>query len=134
MELQRDYVEGYKEKYQEWLAKYSPEFLEYDEEGGTNFLKAQSTPNEFVWTEHGTCEDTMVSAGFKFFGDPPRCCWDTYGWYISEVSSENTSPDDYESYRTSMYAECECYVEETEEGKEGCEDCDGTGWMTYYFD
>ena len=130
----REDIKEYQEEYEGWLAKYSPEFLEYDGENGTNFLKAKNTPNEFVWTDHGTCEDNMVSAGFNFFGDPARCCWDTHGWYISEVSSGNTSPADYEAYKVSMYAKCECYNEETEEGVPDCKECYGEGWMTYWFD
>ena len=127
-------MEGYRQDYNNWLKEYEPEFLEYDTEGGPNFLKAKSTPNEFIWTAHGTCEDDQVSAGFHFFGDPVRCCWDTYGWYISKVSSGNTSPDDYEVYRESFYGQCKCYNEETEEGKPDCETCDGDGWYTEYFD
>ena len=75
----------------------------------------------------------MVSSGFHFFGDPPRCCWDTYGWHISKTSSGN-SEDDYEAYKESFYCECECYDEETESGKERCEICYGDGWKTEYFD
>jgi hypothetical protein len=130
----REDIKEYQKEYEEWYEKYSPEFLEYDGENGPNFLKAKNTPNEFVWTDHGTCEDNMVSAGFHFFGDPARCCWDTHGWYISEVSSGNTSTDDYEAYKVNMYAECECYNEETEEGTPDCQECYGDGWRTYWFD
>ena len=130
--MERHEVEEYRSEYEEWEKKYSPEFLEYGEEGDANFTKAQNTPNEFVWTNHGTCEDEAVSAGFHFFGDPPSCCWNTYGWYISKVSSGNTGT--YESYKSSAFAKCECYVEETEEGKPGCETCEGDGWYTAYFD
>jgi len=133
--MQKDDVTKYHKEYEAWEKEYSPmEFLEYDGEGGENYLKAQNTPNEFVWTDHGTCEDNMVSAGFHFFGDPARCCWDTHGWYISKVSSGNTSIDHYESYRSSYHAECECYKEETDSGDENCEDCGSSGWRTYWFD
>jgi hypothetical protein len=133
--MQKDDVTKYHKEYEAWEKEYSPmEFLEYDGEGGENYLKAQNTPNEFVWTDHGTCEDNMVSAGFHFFGDPVRCCWDTHGWYISKVSSGNTSIDHYESYRSNYYAECECYKEETDSGDENCEDCWSSGWRTYWFD
>ena len=128
-------AEGYRSEYENWFKEYSPmEFLEYGKQGDENFLKAQDTPNEFVWTSHGTCEDAQTSAGFHFFGDPARCCWDTYGWYISKVSSGNTSSDSYEAYKESFYGQCKCYNEETEEGKPDCETCDGDGWYTEDFD
>lgn len=125
---------SYKQAHDDWQSKYSPEWLEYDKEGGPNFLRAKSTPNEFVWTAHGTCEDAMITSGFKFFGDPPRCCWDTFGWYISKISSGNTTEDKYESYRLSMYTECDCFNDETEEGKLDCNNCSGEGWITHWFD
>jgi len=133
--MDKDYIQEFREEYEQWSKKYSPlEFLEYGEEGDENYLKAQNTPWEFVWTNHGTCEDDMVTAGFHFFGDPPSCCWSTYGWFVSKVSSGHTSDESYESYYDSRYGECECYNEETEEGKEDCEDCYGEGHRTYYFD
>jgi hypothetical protein len=133
--MNRDSLEQHRQAYNNWEQKYSPNtFLEYDGPDGANFNTAKNTPNEHVWTEHGTCEDPMITAGFHFFGEPVRCCWDTYGWYITETSSGNTNPDDYESYKTGMYAECECYNEETETGNENCQQCEGQGWTNYYFD
>jgi hypothetical protein len=133
--MQRDSLKSYEAEYAAWENEYSPmEFFEYDGENGENFTKVKSMPNEFVWTAHGTCDGDMVSAGFHFFGSPPSCCWDTYGWYVSKVSSGNMSPQDFESYKTSYYCECECYDEDTEEGSPECEKCDGEGWLTHYFD
>jgi hypothetical protein len=131
----RDDLNQSRSEYEAWFKTYSPmEFFEYDGEEGDNFSKVKRTPNQFVWTAHATCENEAVSAGFHFFGDPPSCCWNTFGWYVSEVSSDNMSPEDFESYQSSFYCECECYNEETEEGSPDCAECDGEGWRTHYFD
>lgn len=123
----------YKEIYKEWLEEYGPfEYIEYDGPEGPNHLKVKEMDTEYVWTAHGTCEDDSVSNGYNFFGDPPRCCWSTYGWYVSKRQHPK---DDFYSVRESFYTHCECNPDgENDEGTPDCEKCEGEGFLTYYFD
>jgi len=131
----RDDLFKHRKAYRDWERKYEPlEFYDYDGVDGENMKKVQTIPNEYVWTAHATCDNEQVSAGFHFFGDPPSCCWSTFGWYVSKTASRNKTTDDFEAYNSSYYCECKCFNEETEEGNPDCELCEGEGWRTHYFD
>jgi len=52
------------------------------------------------------------------------------GYYITEVPWD----DEYDYALLSVETECECYDEETGEGKDECNECEGYGMVTKYVD
>lgn len=121
-----------KEFYEQWYKDFSPMYyIEYDSENGPAMQKAKMINPRMIWTAHGTCENDQVSAGFMFFGDPPRCCWTTYGWYVSQKAWREEM-----SVETAYYTWCDqCNPEgENDEGNADCKECEGEGHVNYFFD
>ena len=120
--------EDYQELYNDWVKQYRPvKYLEYTQEN-LELIKKQDESH--VWTDHDTCEDSQLSAGFHFFGDPPRCCWVTHGWHITEIAHSG----EFERVNVSAYLPCECYDNENDSWNEDCDKCDGEGHINHYFD
>jgi len=128
----------YAEQRKQWEKSYKPvKFVEYSAE---NYKNMKSQDPRYVWTEHDTCDGSYLTAGFHFFGDPPFCCWTTFGWHIAEVASISE-----DTVVTSAFIPCSvcnpdgegdgdpnCEGPEIPEGADGgeCED----GWVQWYFD
>jgi hypothetical protein len=145
--------------------EYAAYVSEWVEEYGIDFLKSVSNEemtqeqhdmlvelnkNNLVWTEHGTCEDSMYTPGFRVIGDcslldqkAGGCgCWQSYAYHIG------TAPwiDENESVLCTVYIPCEvCNPEgEAEDFPDGCPgpetpvgadrgDCE-EGFVHWYFD
>lgn len=121
-------VEEYQEEYNDWVKKYRPvKFVEYSPE---NLKLMEKQDPRYVWTDHDTCEDSMLTSGFHFYGDPPRCCWSTHGWHIVEVANEA----EYDTVNVSAYLPCKCYNEDEDTWDEECKECEGEGHINHYFD
>lgn len=133
-------VQSYVNEYKEWQETYRPiKFVEYSEE---NLKLMEGQDPLYVWTDHDTCENSQMTSGLHFFGDPPSCCWTTHGWHIVEVANES----DYDSVAISAYLPCPvCNEDGDGEGAEDCvgpEPIDGAemsngcedGWIQWYFD
>jgi len=121
-------AEQYQEAYNDWVKTYRPvKFVEYSADN-LELMKKQDP--RYVWTDHDTCENSKLSAGFHFFGDPPSCCWVTHGWHIVEVAHG----DYYDDVDISAYLPCECYDSHQDEWNAECNKCDGEGHIQYYFD
>ena len=123
-------------RYEAWSDVYGPfEVIEFDFEGGPNFLRAKALDGLYLWTHHGTCEDSLVTGGFHFFGDPASCCWDTYAWLLASVPRDEDE-DPNVQFNTSFYGECVCFDVEFEVGDPDCvvPGCEGEGWVRHYFD
>ena len=96
----------------------------------------------FYWTEHGTCEDDMVSEGIQLMGDIGQLdqvasgcgCWQTRGFY----RGTKYPMDDF--VRVAMYRICEsCDPDESkyeagESGDTDCSKCYGDISYTEYFE
>ncbi len=125
--------EDYQTMWNEWYEDYGiKEFIEFSDE---NWEKVQKMDPHLVWTNHSTCEDEQVSAGASLFKN--SCCWDTFGWYIASEAWEGDPDNHYESINASAYLPCpKCNPDGEDDGVEGCDepDCDGTGFINYYFD
>ena len=115
--------------WQEWENKFKPIknhfrdpqheeiiFETYGEE--LEFVKSQDP--RYVWTNiQGDMSDLIV-AGYAYVN--------RLHYYITEVPWENE--DDYALL--SVEVECECYDEESGEGKPDCIECEGYGLVTNY--
>jgi hypothetical protein len=78
--------------------------------------------NKHVWTWiQGDMSDLIV-AGYHYVN--------RLGYYITEVPWD----DEYDYALLSVETECECYDEETGEGKDECPECEGYGLVTKYVD
>ena len=113
-----------------WEAKFKPiknemvadpdqqMFETYGEE--LDFVCTQD--NKYVWTWiQGDMSDLIV-AGYHYVN--------RLGYYITEVPWD----DEYDYALLSVEEECECYDEETGEGKDECPECEGYGLVTKYVD
>lgn len=114
--------------YKAWVEEHKPgEFIEKGDEEGYERLKKMKP--EYIATDHDTCENSWLDVGIHEFS-PTNCCWHEHGWYILEVPGE---VDDYVEY--SNYDVCvECNAGGDDDGDPECENCEGDGWKTYYFD
>lgn len=125
-------AEDYQESWNDWYETY--EIGEYIENSEENFKKVQEMDPHYVWTSHSTCEDEQVTNGVYIFD---RCCWETFGWYVGKKPWEGDPETHFESYNASAYLPCTiCNPDgEEEEGfNEECEECNGDGWATHFFD
>ena len=78
--------------------------------------------NKYVWTWiQGDMSDLIV-AGYHYVN--------RLGYYITEVPWD----DEYDYALLSVEIECDCYDEETGEGKDECPECEGYGMVTKYVD
>ena len=126
-------AEELQEEFNAWLAKYGPhEYLETSEE---NLEKVKAINTRLVWTDHGTCEDPKVTNGFYEFTGGNCGCWEGYGWYV--MTKPWDGPDDYfESVQVGAYLPCTVCNRsgEEEEYDEECSECEGEGYVNYFFD
>jgi hypothetical protein len=80
------------------------------------------TDSKYIWTWiQGDMSDLIV-AGYHYVN--------RLGYYITEVPWE----DEYDYALLSVEVECDCYDEETGEGKDECMECEGYGMVTKYVD
>lgn len=140
--MRDEQVEAFVNEYAEWQNTYRPvKYVEYTEE---NLKKMEKQDPRYVWTDHDTCEDSHITPGFHFFGSPPRCCWTTHGWHITEVAHAGESVTD--PVYSTAYLTCPvCNADGDGEGVENCpgpdkidgaETSDGCedGYIQWYFD
>jgi hypothetical protein len=80
----------------------------------------QKADNKYIWTYLQGDMSDLICAGYHYVN--------RLGYYISSIPWENE--DDY--VLLSVQKECECYDEETGEGKEDCLECEGYGMITEY--
>lgn len=110
-----------------WAEKYKPiknHFRSYDEfmfeTYGDDVEFVQNYDPRYVWTNvQGDMSDLIV-AGYAYVN---RLCY-----YITEIPWE----DDMTTALLSVERECECYDDETGDGKEDCQLCEGYGLVTEY--
>jgi hypothetical protein len=80
------------------------------------------TDSKYIWTLiQGDMSDLIV-AGYHYVN--------RLGYYITEVPWE----DEYDYALISVEIKCECYDEETGEGKDECFECEGSGLVAKYVD
>lgn len=115
----------------EWEAKYKPianhlvkspdqlMFETYGEE--LEFVKSKIDSNQ-VWTYADGDMSSFIFAGFGIVN--------RLGYYVTEIPWETGD----EFILLSEEVECECYDEESGEGKEDCTECEGYGLVTKYVD
>jgi hypothetical protein len=100
-----------------------------------------------VWTEHGTCEDTMVSPGLTLVGDiavlgqkSSGCgCWQAYTFYIAGEPYGGDKDSSTDWVFASAYLPCSiCNPAGENEDEDSynpeCEECEGEGFANHYFD
>lgn len=114
----------------EWKGKYHPiknhfgsdphqdSFETYGEEW--EFVKSQDPKYVWTWIQGDMCE--LIIAGYHHDG--------RLGYYITELPWE----DEHRYALLSAEVECECYDEETGEGKEDCDECEGWGYVTKHLE
>ena len=117
-------------KYAEWEEKYKPvknHLIAHEdimfETYGQELEYVQSVDPLRVWTLLDGEGRSGIYSGQHWVN--------RLGYYITEVAFDET--DDIEII-LSTEEECSCYDEDTCEGKEGCEDCEGSGWKVIYPD
>lgn len=115
----------------EWEEKYKPipnpfkdyqdqlMFETYGEE--YEFVKTKIDSQQ-VWTYVDGDMSSLIMAGFGIVN--------RIGYYVTEIPWE----DSMDYVLLSVEEECECYDEETCEGKPDCELCEGYGLVTKYVD
>ena len=110
-----------------FVDKYKPinnKFLKHDdkmyETFGQEVEYIQNHDPKYVWTLVSGDMCDLVVAGYAYVN--------RLGYYVTEVPWENE--EDY--VLISVEKECECYDEETGEGKEDCQLCEGYGLITEY--
>lgn len=124
--------EEYQEAFNEWMLMY--EYVEYIEFSDENWEKVQKMDTRLIWTDHGTCENPMVTSGARLYGG--RCCWDTYGWYVMKHPWWGEEEDTYISVESGAYLPCPICNRDAEDENinPDCEECEGDGHVNYFFD
>lgn len=109
------------EKYKPIPNKFSkqPDELMY-ETYGEEVEFVQKADNRYIWTYVDSDMCSLLLAGYHYVN--------RLGYYITEVpwTDEDTT------VLLSVERECECYDDETGEGKEDCPECEGYGLVTEY--
>lgn len=90
---------------------------------GDEFDFIQAQDRNHVWTGVQDGLTDLIVPGYAYMN--------RFGYYITEVPWEE-SEDVY--VLLSVETECECYDEETGEGKEDCPICDGDGLKKKYLE
>lgn len=142
----------YQEEFDDW-------FELYDIQLDRTIVADEATPEQMsmleeldkknlVWTEHGTCEDEMISPGLTILGDfaltgqkATGCgCWQTYCFYVAaEPYDDSVREDSSQWIYASVHLPCsKCNPKGENEDEESydpdCEECEGEGFATHYFD
>jgi hypothetical protein len=119
--------------FQSWHNEYGiVEYVDFTEDGEA---RVSNLDEHLVWTDHGTCENNQISNGFRVYGGSGCGCWQTYGWYIA------TNPwvgldSEFISIDTEGSSSCEVCNEDGEDEaiNPECKECEGEGYVHYYFD
>ena len=115
----------------EWEAKYkpipnpfvkSPDQLMFETYGEEYEFVKTKIDSQQVWTYVDGDMSSLIMAGFGIVN--------RIGYYVTEIPWE----DSMDYVLLSVEEECECYDEETCEGKPDCELCEGYGLVTKYVD
>jgi hypothetical protein len=112
----------------EWAEKYKPikNPFRHDQEEvmfetyGEELDFVRNRGNEYIWTWSQGDQCDIISAGYHFVN--------RLGYYITEVPWTN----EHDYCLLSEEIECECYDDETCEGKPDCDKCEGYGLITKY--
>lgn len=127
-----DTVEELYEQYTDWLKYYKIDLdktIIHDEMTAKDkaLLEALDEKN-LVWTQHGTCEDEVISGSFKIFGDcqltgqeSSGCgCFQSQAYYIASVPHDGS--EEYTYIPVSSYLPCSlCNADGEGEGDPDCE-------------
>lgn len=129
-----------RDEFTDWQEEYGiGEFLENTAE---NRAKLEQMDPHLLWTDHGTCEDEQVTAGYHIFSEH-SCCWDNYGWYIASIPWVGDVDSTHISYKVGAYLPCpSCNPDgESEDHVDDCPgdeefpDCEcSDGHINYYWD
>lgn len=137
-------AQEYKEQYQEWVKEYGIDFtksVEHDTMTQEQYdMLSKLNEDGLVWTEHGTCEDTFITEGFKIFGScslldqkASGCgCWQSYAYYIG---NKVCSTDWIQITASLPCSICNPDGEDEEDSFDpDCEECEGEGYAHHWFD
>jgi hypothetical protein len=108
----------------QWAEKYKPIENGPDEEMfetyGADLDRVNSEEPNHIWTwvQGDMCD--VILAGYHYVN--------RLGYYITEVPWTN----EHDYCLLSEEVQCECYDDETEEGKPDCVQCEGYGLITKY--
>lgn len=73
------------QRYSSWVDTYGPfEWVQFNEEGDADYVKASSVESALVWTEFHTGEHIEAVSGFA----GPSGHWDLHGWYLASHPRE----------------------------------------------
>lgn len=121
---------GFAKEYQgweEWATKFKPKknhlrdhAEQMYETYGEDYEYIQSLDPKYVWTNVQSDMADLLVAGVAYVN---RLCY-----YVCEVPWEDAD----DTCLLSVEVECECYDEETGEGKDDCQICQGYGLQTMY--
>ncbi len=109
-----------------WAEKFKPKDNHFNGQGkmyetyGEEYEYVKSIHPNFVWTLVDGDMSSYIVAGMAYVN--------RIGYYITE----NHWQDDNDACLLSVETECECYDEDTCEGTEDCENCEGYGYVTNY--
>ena len=120
-----------RQKFALWNEEHGPfEWIEFDEEDGPNFQRAQGADPTLVWTDYHDEENLVVLNGFHFWSK-----YEVHGWHIARkpwIFPEGHA----EIIQCSWYGHCNCFDEASGSGDPDCEEfgCSGEGFRDYYFE
>lgn len=142
-------AEDYQGFYNEWIEDYDVDIskaISTDEMTQEQYeMLVELDKQNLVWTEHGTCEDNMISPGLTLVGDiallnqkASGCgCWQAWTFYIAGEPYEDSSSNDWVFASVNL----PCSVcnpggenEDEESYNSECEECEGEGFANHYFD
>jgi len=104
------------------LTKY-PDEISFETFGAEVEFVQSKVDERLVWTWLDADMCSVISNGYHYVN--------RLSYFVCEVPYEEDT--DYQII-TSTETECECYDEETGEGKPDCETCEGYGLVTTYND
>lgn len=150
-------IEEQYELYQNWLKDYEIDLdktVIHDEMTTKDMAKLEMLDKKnLVWTQHGTCEDEVISGGFKIFGEcqltgqeSSGCgCYQSQVYYVAKVPHDGDD-DHYNYIPVSAYLPCpvcnpdgegegdpDCEGPEVPEGVDMADGCD-EGFFQCYWD
>ena len=113
-----------------WAEKFKPIHNHFSNDPDQDMFETYGEEVEFVskydpkyvWTYLQGDMSDLICAGYHYVN--------RLGYYITEVPWD----DEYDYALLSVEIECDCYDEETGEGKDECPECEGYGMVTKYVD
>lgn len=124
-------AEPLRQKFALWKEEYGPfEWIEFDEEDGPNFRRAQGSDHTLVWTDYHDEENLVVVNGFYSWQK-----YEVHGWHIARKPWSFTEGH-VEIIQGSFYGKCICFDEASGSGAPDCEEfgCGGEGFRNHYFE